>query len=169
EAHALQALQQSTPIGRGPGLEQSRGNGENRTLGCAEEELRREQHAKERLALEEERCDRGRHAGGKADEPDEDEHPARPETLADHPARELHRGVTDEERGLEPADMHLSETEIRNHPVAGHRDAYRLARRSEEHTSELQSRGHLVCRLLLEKKKKKTIRYTAIGNEQHME
>src|SRR5207253_11127589 len=27
------------------------------------------------------------------------------------------------------------------------------ARRSEEHTSELQSRGHLVCRLLLEKKK----------------
>src|SRR5690625_5681052 len=27
-----------------------------------------------------------------------------------------------------------------------------LQRRSEEHTSELQSRGHLVCRLLLEKK-----------------
>src|SRR5439155_27123326 len=27
--------------------------------------------------------------------------------------------------------------------------------RSEEHTSELQSRGHLVCRLLLEKKKTK--------------
>src|SRR2546422_1978587 len=30
------------------------------------------------------------------------------------------------------------------------------APRSEEHTSELQSRLHLVCRLLLEKKKKKT-------------
>src|SRR2546422_5473235 len=29
----------------------------------------------------------------------------------------------------------------------------RLLRRSEEHTSELQSRLHLVCRLLLEKKK----------------
>src|SRR2546429_4976875 len=29
-----------------------------------------------------------------------------------------------------------------------------LCRRSEEHTSELQSRLHLVCRLLLEKKKK---------------
>src|SRR5207253_6324651 len=28
--------------------------------------------------------------------------------------------------------------------------------RSEEHTSELQSRGHLVCRLLLEKKKRDT-------------
>src|SRR5439155_24619198 len=28
-----------------------------------------------------------------------------------------------------------------------------FAARSEEHTSELQSRGHLVCRLLLEKKK----------------
>src|SRR5262245_64077857 len=30
-----------------------------------------------------------------------------------------------------------------------------LAARSEEHTSELQSLRHLVCRLLLEKKKKK--------------
>src|SRR2546422_7645913 len=30
----------------------------------------------------------------------------------------------------------------------------RVRRRSEEHTSELQSRLHLVCRLLLEKKKK---------------
>src|SRR5436305_10332417 len=30
--------------------------------------------------------------------------------------------------------------------------------RSEEHTSELQSRPHLVCRLLLEKKKKKNIK-----------
>src|SRR3712207_7975253 len=30
-----------------------------------------------------------------------------------------------------------------------------LAARSEEHTSELQSRQYLVCRLLLEKKKKK--------------
>src|SRR5439155_11920470 len=29
--------------------------------------------------------------------------------------------------------------------------------RSEEHTSELQSRGHLVCRLLLEKKNKKFV------------
>src|SRR2546429_7356138 len=31
--------------------------------------------------------------------------------------------------------------------------AWRSAARSEEHTSELQSRLHLVCRLLLEKKK----------------
>src|SRR5439155_25735883 len=32
--------------------------------------------------------------------------------------------------------------------------------RSEEHTSELQSRGHLVCRLLLEKKKQKNNKTT---------
>src|SRR5436305_37688 len=37
--------------------------------------------------------------------------------------------------------------------VALHR-RYRDALRSEEHTSELQSRPHLVCRLLLEKKKR---------------
>src|SRR2546422_8623157 len=32
-----------------------------------------------------------------------------------------------------------------------------MQQRSEEHTSELQSRLHLVCRLLLEKKKKRSI------------
>src|SRR3989442_2590881 len=35
-------------------------------------------------------------------------------------------------------------------------DLVRVRRRSEEHTSELQSRPHLVCRLLLEKKKTHT-------------
>src|SRR5439155_4175945 len=35
-----------------------------------------------------------------------------------------------------------------------HRSSPTAGQRSEEHTSELQSRGHLVCRLLLEKKKK---------------
>src|SRR5438445_2700567 len=33
---------------------------------------------------------------------------------------------------------------------------HKVTIRSEEHTSELQSRQYLVCRLLLEKKKKKT-------------
>src|SRR2546422_9988562 len=40
---------------------------------------------------------------------------------------------------------------------AGTPRAHSGRRRSEEHTSELQSRLHLVCRLLLEKKKKKKI------------
>src|SRR5947209_10443464 len=35
-------------------------------------------------------------------------------------------------------------------------------RRSEEHTSELQSRQYLVCRLLLEKKNKRELRQAAI-------
>src|SRR3712207_8560643 len=37
------------------------------------------------------------------------------------------------------------------------RPSPRNGRRSEEHTSELQSRQYLVCRLLLEKKKKNNI------------
>src|SRR2546422_5327433 len=45
-----------------------------------------------------------------------------------------------DERGRRPAAVR------RQRPAGG---------RSEEHTSELQSRLHLVCRLLLEKKKKK--------------
>src|SRR2546422_6624659 len=36
--------------------------------------------------------------------------------------------------------------------------------RSEEHTSELQSRLHLVCRLLLEKKKKNNTQHTLTAN-----
>src|SRR5215475_14957540 len=42
------------------------------------------------------------------------------------------------------------------HRVWGAGDA---GHRSEEHTSELQSRENLVCRLLLEKKKKNKIKY----------
>src|SRR2546422_1109678 len=45
-------------------------------------------------------------------------------------------------------------TLLRGHEVESQQKA--RGRRSEEHTSELQSRLHLVCRLLLEKKKKKT-------------
>src|SRR5690606_40806453 len=40
----------------------------------------------------------------------------------------------------------------------------RTAERSEEHTSELQSRENLVCRLLLEKKKKKHHYYSIVIN-----
>src|SRR2546429_4577688 len=40
-------------------------------------------------------------------------------------------------------------------PVATEADMEAAALRSEEHTSELQSRLHLVCRLLLEKKTRK--------------
>src|SRR5690625_6983595 len=39
-------------------------------------------------------------------------------------------------------------------------NGFRYVARSEEHTSELQSRGHRVCRLLLEKKKNRTIQLT---------
>src|SRR5690625_3785000 len=47
--------------------------------------------------------------------------------------------------GLELSDIDLIELN----------EAFASQSRSEEHTSELQSRGHLVCRLLLEKKKHK--------------
>src|SRR5207253_5577258 len=54
---------------------------------------------------------------------------------------------------------HARAVEVRDQPFfVGHllqrRRVGLLRNRSEEHTSELQSRGHLVCRLLLEKKKK---------------
>src|SRR5258708_2537323 len=45
---------------------------------------------------------------------------------------------------------------------AGHMERLR---RSEEHTSELQSPDHLVCRLLLEKKKKRKTKYNDVGQK----
>src|SRR2546425_6657435 len=44
-------------------------------------------------------------------------------------------------------------------PAGGCRPRLARAGRSEEHTSELQSLAYLVCRLLLEKKKKKGIQH----------
>src|SRR5258708_16202107 len=69
-----------------------------------------------------------------------------------------------------PAGIAVNQIRVRHQPEdsasARHRGAVsaaldrrrgnRIEMRSEEHTSELQSPDHLVCRLLLEKKKKKT-------------
>src|SRR5438270_10187245 len=44
-------------------------------------------------------------------------------------------------------------------------DGFGVKPRSEEHTSELQSQSNLVCRLLLEKKKKKTKRTRDVTEE----
>src|SRR5436190_6709335 len=41
-----------------------------------------------------------------------------------------------------------------------------VPKRSEEHTSELQSHSDLVCRLLLEKKKKKEINHEAVDQRE---
>src|SRR5207253_9076480 len=51
------------------------------------------------------------------------------------------------EEGLPPKQAAFKAMEEISGPVIG----IALVLRSEEHTSELQSRGHLVCRLLLEK------------------
>src|SRR3712207_7679390 len=74
--------------------------------------------------------------------------------LADHAGalgdrHELRRGHLTE-LGVLPAQQRLDTGD----PPLAQRD-HRL--RSEEHTSELQSRQYLVCRLLLEKKKKSDI------------
>src|SRR5690625_6731690 len=58
---------------------------------------------------------------------------------------------------LKDAEKHYEE--IKEHMGQWMPELKFLEERSEEHTSELQSRGHLVCRLLLEKKKqKKTVK-----------
>src|SRR5947209_11218783 len=58
--------------------------------------------------------------------------------LGEHGAAAIHRAIV-ERGGIAPPSI---------------RTIGRILKRSEEHTSELQSRQYLVCRLLLEKKKK---------------
>src|SRR5436309_12164415 len=53
--------------------------------------------------------------------------------------------------------------------TAMNRPAQAIAPRSEEHTSELQSRENLVCRLLLEKKKKQVKACTAVRMDIQLE
>src|SRR5688572_33387368 len=66
------------------------------------------------------------------------------------PYTTLFRSYREERRSVWPVST------TRSHPRK-HResDGLSLMGRSEEHTSELQSQSNLVCRLLLEKKKKK--------------
>src|SRR2546425_6513958 len=65
-------------------------------------------------------------------------------------------------RSHEPAPDHLLRPvdEAVRHDVEGHVHLGRGDRRSEEHTSELQSLAYLVCRLLLEKKNAGTVGFT---------
>src|SRR5690349_22532428 len=59
------------------------------------------------------------------------------------------------DRGLRPVGLDLSDR-ARHRADRGGGGGCARGRRSEEHTSELQSRRDLVCRLLLEKKNKIT-------------
>src|SRR5437870_8228879 len=67
-------------------------------------------------------------------------------------ARRIPPGVTAE---ISPAFV-VKKDYRKNHFTSVFRGCQQK-RRSEEHTSELQSRGHLVCRLLLEKKKENNL------------
>src|SRR2546430_3905719 len=53
-------------------------------------------------------------------------------------------------------------------PVITPRPLWRSRSRSEEHTSELQSQSNLVCRLLLEKKKKKGFVISGTSPDGHL-
>src|SRR2546430_14213464 len=57
-----------------------------------------------------------------------------------------------DEPGVADGHIEMAQVTIKDH--VGHAGERRLRQRSEEHTSELQSQSNLVCRLLLEKKKK---------------
>src|SRR5258707_12087106 len=77
------------------------------------------------------------------------------------PYTTLFRSLHERQQGpaaLRPDAVHRRDPQVLQ-PQGGGRELVGLvdAQRSEEHTSELQSRQYLVCRLLLEKKKNKQI------------
>src|SRR5947209_12448857 len=77
----------------------------------------------------------------------------------------IQHAIRADDRGVDGAGQHqeaddhdepLKQQFDRHRPDQVDRDTADQVVRSEEHTSELQSRQYLVCRLLLEKKKKPT-------------
>src|SRR5690625_4295029 len=75
------------------------------------------------------------------------------ETLTDEQKEEVRRLLEISD------DIEVTEYTVTGEDIARYIDGdpnSRTFSRSEEHTSELQSRGHLVCRLLLEKKNERT-------------
>src|SRR5689334_23766991 len=74
------------------------------------------------------------------------------------PGRDDQPAKHDSSKGSEP-DHKLERSLIRHHVVIQRCCWTLVVLRSEEHTSELQSQFHLVCRLLLEKKKKQNYQY----------
>src|SRR2546429_1532157 len=83
-----------------------------------------------------------------------EEETARPVSLADWQRQQAHRAVLESHvRQCEQAVTDLRRR-LDDLPTLARAEHVRVwVDRSEEHTSELQSRLHLVCRLLLEKKK----------------
>src|SRR5438876_8772168 len=73
-------------------------------------------------------------------------------TLSLHDALPIYRGAAHGDPGTARGRSSCA----RDRPPAGH-DGAEQPIRSEEHTSELQSPVHLVCRLLLEKKKRSSL------------
>src|SRR5688572_31746269 len=67
------------------------------------------------------------------------------------------------DRALRGVRLARREHALRQHPAPGN-DGGDHGPRSEEHTSELQSQSNLVCRLLLEKKKKQPNKQTSTSS-----
>src|SRR2546430_8479523 len=80
-------------------------------------------------------------------------------TLSLHDALPISRDESRESRGRRPRGLRAGSRRRRQRrrPSLRRQRGRRPGKRSEEHTSELQSQSNLVCRLLLEKKKKNKI------------
>src|SRR3712207_9020945 len=88
------------------------------------------------------------------------------------PYTTLFRSALRRERHEAPAELELPLQQRLVEPVDPAEQDHRAEReqdaRSEEHTSELQSRQYLVCRLLLEKKKKSVLNVQAAIGRAHV-
>src|SRR3712207_6938219 len=74
-------------------------------------------------------------------------------TLSLHDALPIYQPERHEHAGVRVPGAEEAPLEVGGRDRAGHHAEHEGPARSEEHTSELQSRQYLVCRLLLEKKK----------------
>src|SRR5690606_40903231 len=88
-----------------------------------------------------------------------------------HDQHELHRTQQTQQHPIGAAPLHGCRHPTPLSPRTGSsvpmRPVNELSFRSEEHTSELQSRENLVCRLLLEKKKPKITNHSLLPESIH--
>src|SRR5439155_26429052 len=81
-------------------------------------------------------------------------HDALPISLAKTDAKYMYVFAHGAGAGMHHPFMRRAAEALEARGISAHRFDFPYMQRSEEHTSELQSRGHLVCRLLLEKNNK---------------
>jgi hypothetical protein len=118
------------------GFEDPCGHGEYGPLGTSEQHLRTQQGDEQRSSGEEIGNQRGCNRGQECGQTDDDECPPCAHTLPEDSAGHLKNGVAQHKRLFEPADLQLTQSQLRHHAFRSHGDAFLLHVGDESESEE---------------------------------